>query len=71
MKAELNQDDIKTIKFVKLCLKDAGYSKELIAYLLSEYDLKEYLKTSTMTKLELATHFLGHARAINEASQTY
>ena len=67
----MTKDDEKTIKFIKLCLKDEGFSKELIAYVLSEYDLTEYLKTSTANRLELATHFLGHARAINQASQTY
>ena len=64
--------DVKdTIKFIKLCLRDEGYSRELIAYLLSTYDLDTFIAESTMSKFGLAQHLLGHARAINNASITY
>ena len=52
------------LKFTKLCLKDEGYSKELIAYLLSIYDLSSFIGTHTGNKLEIATGFLNHARKI-------
>ncbi len=64
-------DNKNIIKFIKLCLKDEGYSKELISYLLSEYDMDQFINDNNLNKLELANHFLGHARAINQASQTY
>jgi len=56
------------VKFIKACLKDMGYSKELIAYLLSTYDLDSFINTFSGNHLELATHFLGHARHISEGS---
>ena len=56
------------VKFIKACLKDMGYSKELIAYLLSTYDLDSFINTFSDNHLELATHFLGHARHISEGS---
>ena len=59
------QDEIKsTIKFVKLCLKDADYSKELIAYLFSIYDLDEFIGTHQGTRYEIASGFLNHASKI-------
>ena len=60
-----------TVSFIKLCLRDEGYSKELIAYLLSSYDLESFISTTNKNKLELASHFLGHARAIDVATNTY
>jgi hypothetical protein len=54
------------LKFTKLCLKDEGYSKELIAYLLSTYDLASFIGTHTGNKLAIATGFLNHARKIEE-----
>ena len=41
----MNDLDVKkTVLFVKNCLRDEGYSKELIAYLLSTYDLETWIK---------------------------
>jgi len=56
------------VKFIKGCLKDMGYSKELIAYLLSTYDLDSFINNFSGNHLELASHFLGHARHIEEGS---
>ena len=56
------------VKFIKACLKDMGYSKELIAYLLSTYDLDSFINSFNGNHLELASHFLGHARHIDENS---
>ena len=36
----------KVVLFTKNCLRDEGYSKELIAYLFSTYDLESYLSTT-------------------------
>ena len=57
-----------TIKFVKLCLKDADYSKELIAYLFSTYDLNEFIGTHKGNKYEIASGFLFHAGKIFNAA---
>jgi hypothetical protein len=66
------QDEINaTIKFVKLCLKDARYSKELIAFLLSTYDLNEFIGTHQGTRYEIASGFLSHASLIFHASMNY
>jgi len=64
-------DTAQTVKFIKACLKDSGHSKELINYLLSTYDLESFIASSSMNKLELATHFLKHARQIDLAATTY
>jgi hypothetical protein len=61
----------KIVLFAKNCLRDEDYSKELIAYLLSTYDLESFINNSSMNKYELATHLLGHARAINLAATNY
>ncbi len=66
-----DQDIKKTVLFIKNCLRDEGYSKELIAYLFFTYDLKSYLSTTNKNKLEIASHFLGHARAIDVAANNY
>jgi hypothetical protein len=60
-----------TVSFIKLCLRDEGYSKELIAYLLSTYDLESFIGNSAWNKLQLATHFLGHARHLQQATSNY
>jgi hypothetical protein len=60
-----------TVSFIKLCLKSEGYSKELIAYLLSTYDLESFISSNSMNKLEIATHLLGHARVIDQATTNY
>jgi hypothetical protein len=60
-----------TVKFVKLCLKDARYSKELIAYLLSTYDLNEFIGTHNGTRYEIASGFLNHASNIFHAAMNY
>jgi hypothetical protein len=60
-----------TVSFIKSCLREEGYSKELIAYLLSTYDLDSFIGKSAWNKLQLATHFLGHARALHLAGTTY
>lgn len=65
------KDNKEITKFIKLCLKDEGYSKELISYLLSTYDLNTFINESSMNKLELANHFLNHARAIQLAGENY
>ena len=57
------------ITFAKYCLRDEGYSKELIAYLLSNYDLNSF--ANDLNKLEFASHLLGHARAIQTAQDNY
>ena len=55
------------LKFTKLCLKDEGYSKELISYLLSVYDLDSFIGTHEGNKLEIASGFLRHAHQIDQA----
>jgi len=57
------------VKFTKKCLKDEGYSKELIAFLFSVYDLNTFIGESSFNKLEIATGFLTHARQINNARE--
>lgn len=61
----------KTVLFIKNCLRDEGYSKELIAYLFSTYDLEQWIKDNGKNKLELTTGFLGHARHIDQAASNY
>jgi hypothetical protein len=62
----------KVVLFVKSCLRDEGYSKELIAYLFSTYDLQSFIRESKgWNKLQLATHFLTHARTIHTAATNY
>ena len=65
------KDTKEIIKFVKLCLKNDGYSKELINYLFSTYNLDQFINDTNLNKLEIASHFLGHARAINTACENY
>jgi hypothetical protein len=65
------QDTKKVVLFIKNCLRDEGYSKELIAYLLSTYDLESFISSSSMNKLEITTHLLGHARHLQQATQNY
>ena len=68
----MNDLDVKkTVLFAKNCLRDEGYSKELIAFLFSTYDLECFITENTMNKLEIASHFLKHARAIREAAVGY
>jgi hypothetical protein len=69
----MNKDiDVKKIVlFTKNCLRDEGYSKELIAYLLSTYELESFILTTNKNKLEIASHFLGHARALDVAANSY
>ena len=67
-----NELDVKnTVVFIKKCLRDEGYSKELIAYLLSTYDLPQWIKDSGKNKLEIASGFLGHARHLDQAASNY
>ena len=61
----------KTVLFIKNCLRDEGYSKELTAYLLSTYDLDSFIGKSAWNKLQLASHFLSHARALDLAARNY
>ena len=65
------KDTKEITKFIKLCLKDEKYSKELINYLFSLYDLDQFINDSSMNKLELANAFLSHARAIQLAGENY
>jgi hypothetical protein len=68
----MNDLDVKkTVLFVKNCLRDEGYSKELIAYLLSTYDLETWIKENGKNKLEIASGFLAHARHIDQAASNY
>ena len=68
----MNELDIKkTVSFTKNCLRDEGYSKELIAYLLSTYDLETWIKENGKNKLEIASGFLAHARHIDQAASNY
>ena len=60
-----------TISFIKSCLKSEGYSKELIAYLFSTYDLEQWINDNGNNKLELSTGFLAHARHIQQAASNY
>jgi len=60
-----------TIRFIKACLKDEGFSNELIAYLFSTYDIDSFLNETVMNKLETATHFLNHARHIYTQTSNY
>ena len=65
-----SQEEIDLIvKFTKRCLKDEGYSKELINYLLSVYDLNTFVGENVHNKLEIATGFLTHARQIYNARE--
>jgi hypothetical protein len=64
-------DTKKVISFIKSCLLDEGYSKELVTYLLSTYDLDTFISNSNLHKLQLATHFLGHARSLDYAARNY
>jgi hypothetical protein len=66
-----DQDIKKTVLFIKNCLRDEGYSKELIAYLLSTYDLDTWINENGKNKLELASGFLSHARHIHQAASNY
>lgn len=61
----------KTVLFIKNCLRDEGYSKEFITYLLSTYDLNSFIGKSAWNKLQLASHFLSHARVIDLAARNY
>lgn len=65
------KDTKEIIKFIKLCLKDEQFSKELINYLFSLYDLEQFINESNMNKLELASAFINHARAIQLAGENY
>lgn len=65
------QDTKKTVLFIKNCLRDVGYSKELISYLLSTYDLESFISTSNKNKFELASHFLGHARTVDRTAREF
>ena len=59
------------LKFTKKCLKDEGFSKELIAYLFSTYDLETFIGENKLNKLEIASGFIAHARSIDYAGRNY
>lgn len=59
------------IKFVRGCLKDSGYSKELTAYLFSTYDLESFINSFEGNHLEISSHFLAHAGAIDAKARNY
>ncbi len=65
------QDTKKVVLFIKNCLREEGYSKELIAYLFSTYDLDTWINENGKNKLEIASGFLAHARHINQAASNY
>ena len=65
------QDTKKVVLFIKNCLRDEGYSKELITYLLSTYDLDTWINENGKNKLEIASGFLAHARHIDQAASNY
>jgi hypothetical protein len=64
-------DTKKTVLFIKNCLREEGYSKELITYLLSTYDLNTWINENGKNKLEIASGFLAHARHIDQAASNY
>jgi hypothetical protein len=66
-----DQDIKKVVLFIKNCLRDEGYSKELITYLLSTYDLNTWINENGKNKLEIASGFLAHARHIHQAASNY
>ena len=67
-----NQEEIKDIvKFTKKCLRDEGFSRELISYLFSIYDLETFIGENKQNKLEIASGFLVHARAIDYAGRNF
>jgi hypothetical protein len=69
---DVNTDVKKVVLFIKNCLRDEDYSKELITYLFSTYDLESFIISSKgWNRLQLATHFLSHARAIHTAATNY
>jgi hypothetical protein len=67
----MNTDTKSTVTFIKHCLKDEGYSKELIAYLMSTYDLETFIGQKDLNRYELTTRFLAHARQINVAGTEF
>jgi hypothetical protein len=68
----MSELDVKNVVlFTKKCLRDEGYSKELIAYLLSTYDLPQWIKDNGKNKLEIASGFLAHARHIQHYASNY
>ena len=67
----MKEDTRKVVLFIKNCLRDEGYSKELITYLLSTYDLNGWIESSDKNKLEIASGFLSHARHIDHAASNY
>ena len=70
-KHSIKQDTKKTVLFIKNCLRDEGYSKELTAYLFSTYDLESFMQDNNMNKLSMASHLLAHARHIDQATSNY
>lgn len=60
-----------TIRFIKACLRKEGFSNQLIAYLLSTYDLDSFLNETAMDRLETAVHFISHARHIHTQTSNY
>jgi len=59
------------IKFIKGCLRDKATTSplrpEVISLVLKTYDLESFIKTWTGNKFELATHFIKHVRAVQDA----
>ena len=71
MKNNDNNDNKKTIAFFRACLKEEGYSKELIAFLFSTYDLDQWINENNQNKYEMASGFLAHARHIENGASNY
>jgi len=65
------QEIEKIVKFTKKCLKEEGFSKELISYLFSTYDLETFIGENKLDKLKIASDFIAHARSIDYAGRNY
>lgn len=58
-------------QFAKECLKEEGYTKELIALVMSTYHVEQFMKDNEMNRLQFATLVLGYARHIQDALSNY
>lgn len=65
------QEIANIVKFTKKCLRDEGFTKELIAYLFSTYDLETFIGENKLDKLKIASDFIAHARSIDYAGRNY
>ena len=61
--------DITTI--IKRRMNDANIDPQVIKFLLSTYDLHSFVSTYNLSFSELVAHFIGHARAVENAVQNW